>query len=79
MAPVLQPRTTGRIAGGNTAAVVAALTVAWGGTALLISPLARSLSDPSRVANALIGQTLFWATAAGVIASVLFCQRPGGT
>ena len=75
VAPVLQRRRTGRIADGNTAAVIAGLTVTWGGTALLISPVARSLGDPSRVAYALIGQALLWTIAAGVVASVLLCER----
>jgi membrane protease YdiL (CAAX protease family) len=75
MAPVLQPRRTSRIADGHTAAVIAVLTAAWGGTALLVSPVARSLSDPSRVANALIGQALFWAIAAAVIASVILWEK----
>jgi membrane protease YdiL (CAAX protease family) len=57
------------------AAVITGLTVAWGGTALLVSALARGLSDPSRLANALVGQALFWALAAAVVAIVLFWER----
>ena len=60
---------------GGTAAVITGLTVAWSGTALLVSPLARGLSDPSRLANALVGQALFWALAAAVVAIVLFWER----
>jgi membrane protease YdiL (CAAX protease family) len=75
VAPVFQRRRTGRIADCNTAAVIVGLTVAWGGTALLISPVARSLGDPSRVAHALIGQALLWTIAAGVVASVLLWER----
>jgi hypothetical protein len=75
MAPVLQPRRTGRIADGNTPPVIAGLAVAWSGTALLISPVARSLDDPSRLVDALIGQGLFWAIAAALIASVLVWEK----
>ena len=75
MAPVLQPQRTGRLADGNTAPVIAGLAVASSGTALLISPVARSLDDPSRLVNALIGQGLFWAIAAALIASVLFWEK----
>lgn len=46
-----------------------------GGTALLISPLARSLGDPSRLSLALVGEALFWALAAAVVASVLFWEK----
>ena len=60
---------------GCSAAVIAGLTVAWGGTALLISPLARGFDDPSQVANALVGQALFWAVVAAVVANVLFWER----
>ena len=40
-----------RAARNPTAAVLTGLTVAWGGTALLVSPLPRGLADPSRLAN----------------------------
>lgn len=40
-------------------------------TALLVSPLARDLDDPT----ALIGQALFWAFAAAVVANVLFWEK----
>jgi membrane protease YdiL (CAAX protease family) len=59
----------------NNAAVITGLAVAWGGTALLISPLARGLGDPARLANALLGQALFCALAAGVLCSVLLWER----
>jgi membrane protease YdiL (CAAX protease family) len=51
------------------------LFVAWGGTALLVSPLARTLDDPSRLPLALLGQALFWALAAVVLAFVLFWEK----
>jgi uncharacterized protein len=74
MAPVFELRTD-RIPEGSTAPVIAGLTIAWGGTALLISPVARDLGEPSRLANALLGQALFWALAAGVLASVLLWEK----
>src|ERR1041384_915857 len=72
---VLEPSRITRISGGNTTAAVTGLAVAWGGTALLISPLARGLDDPSRLPLALLGEALFWALAAGVVASVLFWEK----
>jgi len=64
-----------RIARSNTTAAVTGLAVAWGGTALLVSPLARDLDDPSRLPIAFVGQALFWALAAAVVASVLFWEK----
>lgn len=63
------------IARSNTSAAITGLAVAWGGTALLVSPLARDLDDPSRLQIALVGQALFWALAAAVVASVLFWEK----
>jgi membrane protease YdiL (CAAX protease family) len=51
------------------------LAAAWGGTALLVSPLARELDDPSRLLVALVGQALFWALAAAVVAIVLLWEK----
>ena len=63
------------IARSNATAAVTGLAAAWGGTALLVSPLARDLDDPSRLPYALVGQALFWALAASVIAGVLFWEK----
>jgi len=49
--------------------------VVWVGTALLVSPLARALDDPARLAKALVGQALFCALAVAVVGSVLFWER----
>jgi membrane protease YdiL (CAAX protease family) len=51
------------------------LAIAWGGTALLISPAARALGDPAQLSTALIGQLLFWLLGATVLAIVLFWER----
>jgi len=64
-----------RISGANTTAALTGLAVAWSGTALLISPLARDLGDPSRLALALVGRALFWALPAAVVAIVLFWEK----
>jgi hypothetical protein len=64
-----------RIARSNTTAAVTGLAVAWGGTAPLVSPLARDLDDPSRLRLALVGQALFWALAVAVVASLLFWEK----
>lgn len=72
---VLEPSRTARIWQSNTTAAVTGLAVTWGGTALLVSPAARGLGDPSRLAIALVGQALFWALAAAVVSSVVFWER----
>ena len=59
----------------RTAASVCGLTIAWGGTVLLISPAARGLGDPTHLSTALIGQLLFWLLAATVVAIVLFWEK----
>jgi membrane protease YdiL (CAAX protease family) len=51
------------------------LAIAWGGTALLISPVARGLGDPTYLSTALIGQVLFWLLAGTVLVIVLFWER----
>ena len=64
-----------QIARSNTTAAVTGLVVAWARTALLVSPLARDLDDPSRLPIALVGQALFWVLPAAVVASVLFWEK----
>lgn len=59
----------------NSTAVLTGLAIAWIGTALLVSPFARTLDDPSRLTVAFAGQALFWALAAAVVAIVLFWER----
>ena len=59
----------------NATAAVTGLALAWCGTALLISPVARSLADPSRPLLLVTGILLYWALAASVIASVLFWEK----
>jgi membrane protease YdiL (CAAX protease family) len=64
-----------RIAPSNNTAVITGLAIAWGGTALLVCLLARDPDDPSRLPLALVGEALFWALAAAVVASVLFWEK----
>ena len=64
-----------RICGSNTTAALTGLALAWVGTALLISPLARNLDDPSRPSLALVGQALFWALAVAVVAIIRFWEK----
>jgi membrane protease YdiL (CAAX protease family) len=57
-------------------AIFFALTLAWKGTALLLSPAAVRLFDnPANLPMAFLGQALLWAIAAAVIAIVLFWER----
>jgi uncharacterized protein len=55
--------------------MVAGLAIPWGGTALLISPAARSLGDPARIGLALVGQGLFWILVAAVVAVLLVWEK----
>ena len=65
-----------QVAGPPRVASITGLVIAWGGTLLLISPMAeRFFGDPSRFFRALIGQALFWLLAALVIAIVVFWER----
>jgi membrane protease YdiL (CAAX protease family) len=68
---------TGRAQGAtrNTAAVLAGLALAWGGTLLLISPPLNVLRDPSRPWLLLTGTVVFWGLAALVIGGVIFWER----
>ena len=59
----------------NRAASVTGLTIAWGGTLLLISPAARGTEDPTDLSTALIGQLLMWQLAAAVVVIVRFWER----
>ncbi len=59
----------------RTAASVTGLTIAWGGTLLLISPAARGLGDPTHLPTALIGQLLLWLLAATIVVIVLFWEK----
>ena len=56
-------------------ASVTGLTIAWGGTWLLISPAARGLGDPTHLSTALIGQLLLWLLAVAVVVIVLFWEK----
>jgi membrane protease YdiL (CAAX protease family) len=60
----------------STLASLTGLAIAWGGTALLISPAALQLfGNPSNVPMAFVGQALLWVIAAVVVAIVLFWER----
>src|SRR5262245_49004340 len=59
----------------QTAGAVAGLVVAWGGTALLVSPFARSLTGSSSVLAGLIGPIAMWLLCAVVIAIVIFWDK----
>ena len=57
------------------AAALTGVAIAWGGTALLVSPAARALSDPPGVAGALLGQALLWLIWIAVLAIVFFWEQ----
>jgi membrane protease YdiL (CAAX protease family) len=54
---------------------IAGLSVAWGGTALLVSPATRLGADPSSVAGVIGGQIALWLLCAVVVAIVAFWER----
>jgi len=57
--------------GWKRVAPVVGLLVAWGGTALLVSPVARSLSDPSSIVAKCLGQVALWLLLAAVVGIVV--------
>ncbi len=59
----------------NIPAALAGLTVAWGGTVLLISPLMRAFADPFRPLLLAAGVVLYWMFAAAVISIVLLWEK----
>ena len=59
----------------NALPAIVGLSVAWGGTALLVSPVARSLADPTSAVVSLLGQAALWLLCAAVVGVVLFWER----
>ncbi|MGE5530297.1 MAG: lysostaphin resistance A-like protein [Patescibacteria group bacterium] len=51
------------------------LLIAWGGTALLLSPAARLPGDPSSIATLCLGQLALWLLFAGVAAIVFLWEK----
>ena len=51
------------------------LLVAWGGTALLVSPAGRLLGDPERMRTKCLGQIALWLVLVAVVAIVLLWER----
>ena len=51
------------------------LLVAWGGTALLVSPLPRSLGDPSSIVTKCLGQAVLWLLFTAVIGIVVLWEK----
>ena len=64
-----------RVARDFSRADLAGLIVAWGGTALLVSPAARVLGAPTSLRTALIAQALFWSIGLGVFAILHYGER----
>ena len=58
----------------QSAPAVVGLLVAWGGTALLVSPAAQVLADSSIIGR-VVGQAVLWLLWAGVIGIVLFWEK----
>src|SRR5215831_17892071 len=61
--------------GPGLAAPVAGLGIAWGGTALLVSPVGRLLGDPERIATKCLGQLALWTLFAGVLGVVILWEQ----
>jgi membrane protease YdiL (CAAX protease family) len=61
--------------GGGRVAPVVGLLVAWGGTALLVSPFARFPGDPSSVVTKCLGQAALWLLFAAVIGIVVLWEK----
>ena len=59
----------------NDSASLTGIAVAWGGTALLVSPAARLFGPPDRLSTQIAGQLAFWAVFAIVIAIVHYWEK----
>jgi membrane protease YdiL (CAAX protease family) len=59
----------------HVVAALVGLCVAWGGTALLVSPLGRVLGDPERIASKCRGQLALWMLLGTVLAIVMFWEK----
>jgi|SRR5882672_3034991 len=59
----------------RTAPAVTGLIVAWGGTALLVSPVARFLADPESSAAGILGQAALWLLCVVVIGIVVLWEK----
>src|SRR5947199_10768215 len=56
-------------------AAVAGLGVAFGGTILLVSPVAKFLGDPQRLSTRVLYQLALWALFASIVAIVILWER----
>jgi membrane protease YdiL (CAAX protease family) len=59
----------------RNAPAVVGLLVAWGGVALLVSPVAQFLGDSSSVVVGVLGQAVLWLICAAVIGVVVFWEK----
>lgn len=59
----------------RNAPAIVGLLVAWGGTALLVSPLARYLGDSSSLVAGVLGQVVLWVLCAAVIGIVVGWEK----
>ena len=60
---------------GGTVQALVGLTLAWGGTVLLLSPANRLLGPPDRLATKLLGQLVLWILLGMVAAIVVFWEK----
>ncbi len=61
--------------GRDVDAALTGLALAWGGTALMASPVMSAFGDPARTGLLALGAVLYWALAAAVIAIALFWEK----
>ena len=59
----------------QTAPAIVGLLLAWGGTALLVSPAAGLVGDSSSVSGGVVGQVALWLLFAAVVGIVVFWEK----
>jgi uncharacterized protein len=59
----------------QTVPAISGLLVAWGGTAVLVSPLARLATDATSALTGILGQIALWLLCATVVGIVIFWEK----
>ena len=59
----------------QTVPAISGLLIAWGGTALLVSPVVQSATDASSTVTGIVGQIALWLLCAAVVGIVVYWEK----
>jgi membrane protease YdiL (CAAX protease family) len=59
----------------QTVPAISGLLIAWGGTALLVSPVVQSATDASSTLTGIVGQVALWLLCAAVVGTVVYWEK----